>query len=756
MAATCIILLINFFYSLRDKSQTARTLSMVLFSAILIIVSYIAALFCRDARLSSISYSIYFISNTWVCISIFLFAHVYTNHKKHPRWIKNSSIFFIAADNISLMLNPWTHHEVLYTYAETYSLSCWKFKGTGWFQFHLILCYVLLSFFVIEIIAKIIHSPRFYRRQYIVILLILFTCVVGNGFFLILSDVIDLSVILYGFVGAAFYYFALGFLPKKLREDMGQLVLTRMNSALVFFDLDGKCIFSNKLARNWFGLKQRESTLQELTRILSFDLLKADEKQVICLGAEGAEKYYRVGYQQFADSQKRYLGCYFQLEDITEEQIENQNKIYAATHDVLTGIYNQATFYQESRNMLDQNPDRAFSVITTNISQFKILNDLLGREKGDELLKSIGEAFHTLARDHVIFGRLESDKFAVCAPAEAHLEHMIQWSITDLLNEMEKNINLSLSIFNYCGVYTEVDHSLQVSVMCDRANMALSTVRDNLDCRIGYYDVQLRNEILMENTLTAELHNALETRQFLVYYQPQMDSRTNKIVGAEALVRWKHPQNGLISPGLFIPLFEKKGYIYELDQYVWDAACRDLKTLRSSGFIVPVSVNISPRDVYSVDICPDIMSLVKRYGLPAESLNLEITESAAILNMDKMMGIIQRLHEYGFKIEMDDFGSGYSSLNTLKDIPVDILKLDMKFLQDAKNSERSSKIITMVSRLSQALNTPMIAEGVEEKAQLDFLLDIGCHNLQGYYYSKPVPFEEFLKLLQKYEIGKLE
>ena len=261
--------------------------------------------------------------------------------------------------------------------------------------------------------------------------------------------------------------------------------------------------------------------------------------------------------------------------------------------------------------------------------------------------------------------------------------------------------------------------------------------------------------MLWESKLVAEIPLALRSQQFVLYFQPQINSRTNRIVGAEALVRWNHPESGLISPGVFIPLLESMGLIYQLDQYVWEQACVYLCRLRALGYTFPVSVNVSPRDVYSGDIFQVISDLVEKYDLPVDSLNLEITESALVLDMDRLLGIIRRLQQRGFRIEMDDFGSGYSSLNTLKDIPVDVLKLDMRFLEGATDPERSEKILKMIVGLAGSLHIPLIAEGVEKKEQVDLLASIGCYNLQGFYYSRPVPFEDFLQMLAQYETGTL-
>ena len=235
-----------------------------------------------------------------------------------------------------------------------------------------------------------------------------------------------------------------------------------------------------------------------------------------------------------------------------------------------------------------------------------------------------------------------------------------------------------------------------------------------------------------------------------IYIQPQFNHRTGEIAGGETLVRWKHPKKGLLKPQAFISMMEDKGLISKLDRYVWRMACEFLKKLENQGKKISLSVNISPKDFYYLDLYREFMGLVKEYDISPAGLKLEITESAVIMDVPKQAALIEKLQAEGFVVEMDDFGSGYSSLNTLKDIPVDILKLDMKFMEKSKNTKRSADIVQMVVAMADKLGMPVIAEGVETKEQADFLGRIGCDIIQGYYYAKPMSMEEFEQLLNKY------
>jgi EAL domain-containing protein (putative c-di-GMP-specific phosphodiesterase class I) len=279
--------------------------------------------------------------------------------------------------------------------------------------------------------------------------------------------------------------------------------------------------------------------------------------------------------------------------------------------------------------------------------------------------------------------------------------------------------------------------------MCDRAFMAIKTIKDSYDKKVAYYDDALRSNMLTEQEMSSELDFAMSDQQFMIYLQPQI-SASGEVHGAEALVRWKHPKKGMIMPGLFISAFEKNGLIAKLDRHVWEMACMKLREWKDHGRNdMYISVNISPKDIYFIDVYQTIVSLVEKYGIDKKNLKLEITETAVAKNPEEQLALIEKLRSYGFIVEMDDFGSGYSSLNMLKDIIVDILKIDMKFLGTTKEEQRSREILKKIVELSGALDMPVIVEGVETGEQVEFLKNIGCDMFQGYYFAKPMEVEQF-------------
>lgn len=428
---------------------------------------------------------------------------------------------------------------------------------------------------------------------------------------------------------------------------------------------------------------------------------------------------------------------------------ENSTKLkYKADFDVLTNLWNKDKFYKETRKLLDNNPDVNFVIMVSDIEHFKVINDQFGVETGDDLLKYIAKDISCCPIDEKLttVGYLEADHFVFCFPKNE--KKFEQWY--DRFMQHIENFALDFKIVFYFGLYVIDDLTVDVSKMCDRARLAVRSIKGDYLKHYTYYDSTEFKRLLEEQEIINQMNSALANKEFEVYLQPQYNHVTGNLIGAEALVRWNHPLRGLVSPIKFIPIFEKNGFITKLDEYIWERVCQILKNWTDRGIsLIPISVNISRRDIYNPRLPDILLGLVTKYSIPPGFLKLEITESAYVENPDQLVDVVKRLRQMHFAVEMDDFGSGYSSLNSLKDVPVDLLKLDMKFLSMSKNSDRGGNILNSIVRMAKWLDLPVIAEGVETLAQADYLKSIGCHLVQGYLYSPPVPISEFEKIMEK-------
>lgn len=408
--------------------------------------------------------------------------------------------------------------------------------------------------------------------------------------------------------------------------------------------------------------------------------------------------------------------------------------------DRLTGLMSKDYFYVKADEMITQNPDKEYNIVCTDIEDFNLYNDIFGYEEGDRLLVKLSKQIRENLEDRGICGRFQADKF-VCL-VESDYERSSREKFIELLSKEQfftfKNVRIKW------GIYEVDDSDISVEKMCDRAQLAVQSIKGIYGKYYHVYDDALREALVKEKRITDAMRGALLDEQFVVYLQPKYNLTDNSMNGAEALVRWKHPEWGMIPPGEFIPAFEKNGFIFNLDCYVWEKTCQIISGwIRDGKPVVPVSVNVSRADLYRKNLVTVLSGLVEKYDIPYHLLHLEITESAYVDNPYQIMTSVEELRTLGFIIEMDDFGSGYSSLNMLGEMKLDIMKLDMAFVRNETAKSLNRSILSNVVTMAHKLHLSVTAEGVETINQLQRLKAIGCDTAQGYFFSKPVPVEEF-------------
>lgn len=416
--------------------------------------------------------------------------------------------------------------------------------------------------------------------------------------------------------------------------------------------------------------------------------------------------------------------------------------IEAPRIDAATGLLGKEAFFDEAAAYLRHSGARDVSIVCFDVDHFKLFNDLHGLDCGDELLRYLGRALALrFSPDGAQpLARLAADTFALCATGIR--PERVERILVDISSECPNGIDAIVR----AGVYRIEDPASPVSIMCDRAVIALRTVKGSYFDRVALYDPGMREALVLEREVVAGIESALREDRIELFLQPKCNIRTGKIVGAEALARWRHPERGIVSPGEFIPLIERNGLVRSLDLRVWEKTAAWIRGLIDEGVQpVPVSVNVSRADIYLVDVAAELHALVERYGIEPSLIEVEITESAYSERPDRIVAAFDELAERGFTVLMDDFGSGYSSLNMLKDINVDVLKIDMRFLD--RDDRRSKDIMESVIRMARWLDLPVIAEGVETREQVNFLLDVGCSYAQGYYYARPMEAAAFEALL---------
>ena len=429
------------------------------------------------------------------------------------------------------------------------------------------------------------------------------------------------------------------------------------------------------------------------------------------------------------------------------ELSEGRQLISAAEHDKLSMLYTRNFFMEYAERIFQYHPELHMDAVVINIEQFHSINALNGRNFGDRVLQVIGEEINAfLAGTEGIASRFEADRFAIYCMQQPDYRALLN-RFQDRVNRLTRKVSIRLRM----GVRTW-QKGVEPLTMFDHARAACNRVRGDFQNPLMFYDDDMRMKELLNQRLLNDLHSAADERQFKVFYQPKYDIQADppRLASAEALIRWKHPELGMISPGEFIPLFEGNGLISVVDNFVWKEAAAQITAWKEKyGFTLPVSVNVSRADVFDPTLVERLAELVESNGLDYGSIKLEVTETAYADDANQVLDVIRRLRERGFEIEMDDFGSGYSSLNMLSDMPVDVLKMDMKFIRNIESSETDRKLVTLILDIAKFLDVSVVAEGVETEGQLAILRSGNCDLVQGYFFSRPLPPEEFEQLIRR-------
>lgn len=424
--------------------------------------------------------------------------------------------------------------------------------------------------------------------------------------------------------------------------------------------------------------------------------------------------------------------------------LQNITNLLHLQKDELTGLYSRDFFIQKADEILQKHPGERFRFFVSDVENFKSINEKYGVETSDKLLKYLAESLKRKAPNVIIAGRITADKF-VCLQKSGISQTSEEGR--QLQNEILENSPIKNISWKHGVYYSDFEENVSAQQMCDRARTAVESIKGNYNVACAIYDKALANKIKVQQQILDNMEGALERQEIKIFLQPKHDLHKNCTGGAEALVRWIHPEIGFMNPGDFIPLFEKNGFIKKLDDFVIVEICKVLRRWLDTGKpIVPISVNLSRRDFDKDDLAEHIISIVDSYKLSHGLLHFELTESAFADNPAQITRIIKTLHDSGFAIELDDFGSGYSSLTSLSEIEFDILKLDMSIVRK-EETDSSRSILDLCSNLIKQMDLISVAEGVETEPQLERLKKIGCDYIQGYYYSKPLSIDDFEKYL---------
>ncbi|MEG0641664.1 MAG: GGDEF domain-containing phosphodiesterase [Clostridium sp.] len=415
--------------------------------------------------------------------------------------------------------------------------------------------------------------------------------------------------------------------------------------------------------------------------------------------------------------------------------------------DSVTGGFNLNKFQIESKNILISNPNKDYALVVLDVNNFKYINDVFGYNEGNRLICHISNMLIQNLNKHEICGRVNNDIFSILVEflGEDHLLHRLN-IISNNISNIDSSFVINHNITINCGIYVIDDKNIDIYHMIDMATLAITTIKGGSKSAYVFFNEDIRLKLNEGKEIEISMESALDNKEFQIYIQPKFNLKNRNIIGAEALIRWSHPVKGMISPDNFIPIFEKNGFISKIDTYVFEEVCKQIQEQINNGYTpIPISVNFSRVHISNLNLIYTYKELAEKYNIPTHLIEIEITENFAIDNTNALQNIIIKLKQMGFTVSMDDFGSGYSSLNMLKDIPVDVLKLDKNFLHENSNNDRGKIIISNIITMAKQLDMKVICEGVELESQANFLEEMGCDAAQGFFFDRPMPINIFNK-----------
>ena len=722
----------------RSKKDIAPKVANFLFSLLGPVIGNLLIIVAHTEPLALVGRYIYAVGINIAVYCMLDFTLEYCGMKWNPT-VKKVLIGLLTLDIIQFLLNPIFGHAFSTDMVMAYGAPYYGVHSYWGRNIHLALVYTVMGAVLVILLVKTIRGARIDSEKYSIMFFLLLFVAVWEIFYLFSRSPVKRSVIAYGIYGILVFYFSLYYRPQRLLDHLLADLASGMTDGLFFFDGNGTCLWADEHGEKLVGLNNGDYSHcpQKLKKM--FPTLELEKSEWQCDRSLG-ERYYHLAKHAVYDDRKRFIGSVLSLRDTTENELALQRERYIANHDPLTGLYTKQHLYDRVRETIDTNPDTTYYVIYTDISNFKLVNDIFGRDFGDYALKSLAEDIRSHLPPSAIYGRIGSDTFGFCLPEKDFDAELAEKYMTEFLIENEM---ASHRVVLHEGVFPVTDRGLDVSVMFDRAHIAMETIKNDYKRHVAIYDDAMRQKLLRNQEIASILPEALASGQIRPYLQAIVD-RDDKLVGAEALVRWISPEKGLIPPTDFIRVMEDNGTIAQLDRHMWRSSCEILKHWERIGRNdLFISVNISPRDFYYMDVAAELRAVVREFDVPPSRLRVEITETAMMDDVDNRFAILQALHEDGFLVEMDDFGSGYSSLNMLKDMPVDVIKIDMLFLQEIERQTRTSVILRNIINMTSELGMVPLTEGIETPEQYQMLSQMGCRLFQGYLFAKPIPVDAF-------------
>ncbi|WP_147634003.1 EAL domain-containing protein [Treponema pectinovorum] len=712
--------------------ETAIALSYAFF---LISNSYLRALYF---------YNVFYSLTISLSFSIFSFTLAYTNSSKKLRALKFLFALITILDFLYSLSNiSFKNSFDLVQNFTSAGFSYWAviFLAGHKFQVFVFSLNSITSIFLL--FYNFLKVPAYFKSKYLALfsayVFVLFTNLIAH----LSRSPLDFSIVIFVILLNIIFYYSVYISPTKLTIKPLLSLNESILDAIMCFDYTGKLIYHNSATESLFNKKGEE--LEKFAEQFRFFFLEDKSEEISLENNDGEKRHYVTEYKDFR-IEDSVIGSYLKLIDKTDAILESQHRVYTASHDSLTGLYNRLGFFEAVQQALKQNIYKQPILLCSNIRDFRLINEIYGERYGDSVLITQAQMMKKYAHHKNINGRLADDKFALLMDKEDFDQEIFEQAFY-ALRAMTQSGTYSMSIS--IGIYEIYNRGENVQVMYDKAKMAMDSIKNDYQKIFSFYDSSMMDKLLAEKTIVSDFEQALKSMQFEIYLQP-INDLSSKPLGAEALVRWKHPQQKLMQASNFINIFERTGLIYKLDMYVWELAAKKLQDWQSRGFKdFFITVNVSPTDKQHIDVVQYFIELKEKYKINPNNLIIEINEKNFAGAENSSIKNFKSLREAGFKVYIDKFGTGYSSMNMLKDFEADGIKIDTVFLEEDENSKKNKIILQTMISMAEDLNMQVIAEKVETKRHLNILSEMNCKIFQGFYYSKPLPIREFESLYLK-------
>ena len=744
-----IILSTLAFICFRKKTALSVHIGMVFVFAIIAMISYLHAFALRTEPSARYFYFMYYGSITLLLNALYLFTIRYSANSKTNLFSKHLSLTISITDVILLLFFTITKNLPNTIQTQFFGKPVLIPGSQHWyFNVHLSICYLFSLGIICMLIYKACISPRHNRFRYTLVLTTFLSILIINGIFLMRKYIFDATNYFYGLAALLVYYYCFKYRSKNYLLYVTKNILHDSPHLIFHFDENHKCTWYNYSTKKFLGkipdvrnYLEREFE-QWRNNSTQFEDMENEFNWRAKMHTKDETLDFNFLLRKKTDNLGNYIGCYFAITDITEQIKEEERNKYLLGMDKLTEIPNRDCFFTNVKKTIKAKSNSTYLLICSNIVDFKIFNNIFGEDAGNNVLKRCAGYMAEYKEFSPAYGRISGDMFAMLLPEELYREE----PFLDVINKMETEFSNSFyHMHMHMGVYRITNVNEPVSAMCEKAILSMKLKKYDFNRHISWFREDSLDQNLREKLVMGKFEQALKNGEFKIFLQPQV-TKDHKVIGAEALARWIDEDGKIISPEKFIPILEKNSIISKLDLYVWEEAARLLARWKLIGRSdLHIAVNISVKDFYHEDLYTVFTELVKKYKIEPNRLKLEITETAIISDTAAINGLLQRLREFGFEIELDDFGAGYSSLGLLKDITVDTIKIDMSFLRKSTNSseEKAWLILKEIARLAEILKMNTIVEGVEEELQVEKLASFGCNTFQGYYFASPETVSSF-------------